>query len=617
MISINLYYLCLKKRHKVKKKKIFLRFLKVIGCTLCVAVVLFVITFFALNSSVVQNRLMRYSTQLLSEKLHTDVQIDSISIHLPNASVRLMGLRIDDPNHQELLRLKRLETKMSPLALLKRQMVVQKLNLEGVNAVVKSATDSTPANYQFLLDAFKQDATENGTEKKQDAKFVFAISQAQLKDVYVSYNRNKYSFKAIHYNEKKNGRHAVTIQRLHVLTDNGLPRKNTGKPHRGFYDKGHLNVWADASITIDTIGKDTIVATLENCQATDTVAGLYLSKIYAKVKANQQHATLENVEVVHLNTKLKTNAIEVTLPSKKEYRAFSLVSEEITGQTLPKDIARAFAPALKSFSILLNLRTHLVIADGIVKLNDIHIFTTDRQLSIRGEGLFRNLKKEQKKNVHLLFTVKELQTNANMATRIVNQFTVKKLMMNELSRLGQFRYYGSFSILWKRVVFTGKLCTNPGDINLNFTIDGLNKYLSGSANTHSFHLGKVLELPKLGDISCSTRFKVDISKPRTARIRKVKGGKLPIGTLSAQVQDCSYDNLHVRNINTDIVSNGAEATGNVWKNSFLGDLGSSFTYIDTDQEHKVKVHFSGVKKHQTTSKNEKLKEKSKKGKKVS
>ena len=580
----------------MKGKRLLLRIVKVLaGCVAGLAVLL-VAAFFALNSPAMQNRLMRHATEIISEKLQTEVTIDSIAVDLPSASFRLIGLNILDQQKQELLQVHRLDAKVELWPLLKRQIVTRRLDVEQVDAVVKTATDSTPANYQFLLDAFKKkDTAEKPAADKAGKRFALDIRQVRLKDIRVSCDKNRFELGTGTYAKKNHGRHELTLGRLHIVTDNGLPRKNTGKPHRGFFDKGHLDMWADASIFADSIGENALVFTLENCQVTDSVAGLHISTLHAKVHANKQRATLTKVELRHKNTHLTTDSIGIILPSKKEGRTLVLQSAVVKGRTIPQDIARPFAPALKNFTIPIDLQTRVEVADGIIRLHDIHLSTADKQLTISAEGTLANLKKEQKKDLNLHFKVREMEAKGDVAERIVNQFAVKKLMMRELRKLGTLRYTGTFSVLWKRQVFQGLLQTNAGGISLNFTLDGLNKYVYGTARTRGFHLGKVLDLPKLGDITCSAQFKVDISKQRTARMRTVKGGKLPIGTLSAQVEDCSYEGLHLRRLSADIASNGAEASGNVRKSGHFGDVYTSFTYIDTDQQHKVKIDSPGLK----------------------
>ena len=111
---------------------------------------------------------------------------------------------------------------------------------------------------------------------------------------------------------------------------------------------------------------------------------------------------------------------------------------------------------------------------------------------------------------------------------IINQFPVKKLMMKQLRNLGDISYAGDIFIRWKRENFRGVVHTAGGPLDFDFSIDEKNKYLEGTASTRAYRLGQVLGLPAIGDATLKGNFKIDISKPRTAKMRKEKGGKLAV-----------------------------------------------------------------------------------------
>jgi hypothetical protein len=180
---------------------------------------------------------------------------------------------------------------------------------------------------------------------------------------------------------------------------------------------------------------------------------------------------------------------------------------------------------------------------------------------------------------------------------IINQFPVKKLMMKQLRNLGDISYAGDIFIRWKRENFRGVVHTAGGPLDFDFSIDEKNKYLEGTASTRAYRLGQVLGLPAIGDATLKGNFKIDISKPRTAKMRKEKGGKLPIGTVSANVGECSYSGVKFKNIEAHINSDGALAEGRIENKGKLADLYCSFTFTDTDDLKKMKVVKPGMKLH--------------------
>ena len=134
-------------------------------------------------------------------------------------------------------------------------------------------------------------------------------------------------------------------------------------------------------------------------------------------------------------------------------------------------------------------------------------------------------------------------------------------------------------------------------INANITHDGMDKWMSGRVVTKGFDLGKTMDIKVLRTIDCTADFKIDISKPRTAEKRRLKGGKLPICTVNATVDDCIFEGLHFRHLTADIDSDGAEAIGHLRKNGRIRDLYCTFTFTDTDDMHKMKISKPGIKFH--------------------
>jgi len=184
-----------------------------------------------------------------------------------------------------------------------------------------------------------------------------------------------------------------------------------------------------------------------------------------------------------------------------------------------------------------------------------------------------------------------------MAEKVINQFPVKKMMLRQLNKLGDLNYTGDFYVRWHKEIFQGELRTAAGKLDFNFSIDGNQKYVSGQVSSPALAIGKVMDLEKLGNIDASARFCIDISKPRTAAMRRKKGGHLPIGTVNATINDCPYMGIHIKQVSTDIVSDGAIATGEVLKTGKIGDLHFFFSFTNTDEMKKMKITHPGLHIH--------------------
>ena len=70
--------------------------LKVLGGLIASLMVLIVGTVFLLNTDAFQNKLLKHAIGLLSDKLQTRVEIDSVSIGLFSQDIYLYGLDVED-----------------------------------------------------------------------------------------------------------------------------------------------------------------------------------------------------------------------------------------------------------------------------------------------------------------------------------------------------------------------------------------------------------------------------------------------------------------------------------------------------------------------------------------
>ena len=182
-----------------------------------------------------------------------------------------------------------------------------------------------------------------------------------------------------------------------------------------------------------------------------------------------------------------------------------------------------------------------------------------------------------------------MEAKGGSKERIIKQFPVKRLMMKQLHALGTIHYAGSFNVLYKKEEFQGRLTTAAGALNFYFALDENNKYLSGQASTDSLEIGRVMDMKDIGPVAASATFKIDISKPRTAIMRKRLGGKLPIGEVHAHVSRASYKFVRTRDLTVNIVSNGAVAEGNLDAPGKWMDLSCTFSFTNTNEMQKTKI----------------------------
>ena len=658
------------------------KLLKIVGGTLAVVIILLGATLVALNNKSIQKKILDDVVEELRKKLDTKVEIDSISINMFNLDLNLYGIKIDDRQQREMLRVEKISANLVLMKLLQNKIVIEQAELVGAKALLLKPSKEEPANYQFVIDAFKKPKDKKKEEEKkkkeQKSKMEFDISALSLKDVRVKHNEldiylgeasyknswmndqtikidsvtlvcdttfkaglkpfsaslghlklngelERQVFKADVYDvsykwqslwKKRNimvdnqaaighltvntdgRRYSATVKQAHYKNDNHLPRKNTGKPKRGFFDAKHLDVIADFHVVVDSISKNGITGHLNEFTAKDSITGIDIRKLQAKFKYVKDKVDLRDILVQQKSTVLNITSGAIVLPSKKEGREFSYSTGVITGTAYLKDISRTFAPVLKNFTLPLNLSLTMKGTNNSISFRNVKVSTNDKKLQLSATGGITDLKDKYK--LHVRFDVSNMTAKTGIAEKIINQFATKKLMMNQLNNLGDISYTGSFDVLYKKEIFRGLLKTAAGNLDFEFALDELNKYVNGKVSSKKIELGKVMNIKEMGPMDASADFTVDISKPRTAKMRKAKGGKLPIGFFNAKVNDVSYLGIHIRNLTATLNSDGAVATGDVYQSGRIRDLYFSFSFTDTDQMQKMKITKSGLKFHKET-----------------
>ena len=570
--------------------------LKIIGGVVATLLVLTVAAVFTLNTSWCQQKVLNYAVSLLEERLQTKVEIDSVSVSLWTQDIHLMGLRIEDRQERKMLEADHLAVSLDLTDLLDHKVDVSEAEITGVRMRLYQPKDSA-ANYQFVVDAFKSNKTDSTEQRQKEGgqSLAFDISQLTVKDVDIErqwvtkkgfQQTDNYSLAELRMAEK-GGKQTVSIDSLRWKTDNHQPRKNAEKPHRGAFDTGHLDITANMELRVNYREKDTVNISLTRFEATDTLTGINVRDLHFTAGINKEKVYLSDVTIQHDSTVLTFDKGELTLPSKKQGRKLTYHTSEISGRTLLKDISRPFAPVLANFTIPLELKVKLSGTDTSMVFRDIHVNTVDNKLKLDADGGMEHFSPKEALNIH--FHVKNMTTPTKTAIDIINQFAVKKFMMKQLKALGTINYTGDVQILYKKELFKGLLRTDVGSLNFNVTLDENTKYVLGQVNTSAIHLGKVLEMKDIGDVACNANFTFDMSKPRTAVMRKQKGGKLPIGQVNATVKEASYMKAKVKDVKVKIVSDGAVANGHLEKDNKNIDVLCDFTFTSTDSIHKMKI----------------------------
>ena len=148
-------------------------------------IVLLVVAVITVNNKSVQKKLLNKAVEQLSLKLDTHVEIDSISISAFSQNISLYHVKIEDREHRQMLDVEKMSVNIKLIQLLQNKVVIDKAEIAHAKALLLKPSKDEPANYQFVIDAFKKPKDER---KKPKSKMEIDISSLSLKDISVKHN---------------------------------------------------------------------------------------------------------------------------------------------------------------------------------------------------------------------------------------------------------------------------------------------------------------------------------------------------------------------------------------------------------------------------------------------
>ena len=174
---------------RLEMNKWLRRILKTTGGIAVGAVVLLGGATLLLNTESVQKKIQEKAVELLSQKLETKVEIDSISISALTQEISLYGIEIEDREEREMLKVGKISVNLELIRLLQHKIVIEKAEIAHAKALLLKPSKEEPANYQFVIDAFKKPKDQKSPEKQaKKSKMDLDISALALKDIHVKHN---------------------------------------------------------------------------------------------------------------------------------------------------------------------------------------------------------------------------------------------------------------------------------------------------------------------------------------------------------------------------------------------------------------------------------------------
>ena len=619
-----------------------LRTLRYVGTGLGFVVLFLLVGLCLLNTQWAQDRICQKTTDMLSWELNTHVTVGKVRMDVRRLCLSLHDVEVEDQQDRPMFRLERLSVRVSLIPLFRQKEVrITHVRVSGLRAQLFTPPVEEKPNFQFVIDSL----ANKHPHERQRRSVTVDVDDIRAERINVEWNGRHLSLGKVYYNKslhdamraglsglsfsweghnkrgpmdcvayldrlelKENGdSYLVTIDNLRYTTDNHQPRRNVINPRKGFFDTGHLDVTANIGLRILHVAKDTLSLFVTNIQADDEMTGFHVHDMHFALEANRKKIAVSDMSLFQGDTQIRVPQADILLSDKAQELPLRYEASDISARVLLKDLSRPFTPVLRNFVLPIELTTGMEGEGDMMRFREVHVWTADRQFDIRATGGIENLRDKELRLVH--FDIGDMNTTGKKAMQFIGQLAIKKFMMKQLSNLGRITYGGRMDIRRKQEHFQGHLSTAAGPLDLDFTVDGRAKYVTGRILTDSVMLGKVIDMPAIGRTSCTADFRFDISKERTARMRRRVGGKLPMGEVRAHVTLASFKKIKVHNLLAKLQSNGALAQGKIEVIGRRTDLLCSFSFTNTDSIHKMKVkpgiRFHKMSKEQKQAKAEK------------
>lgn len=390
---------------------------------LCVIIGAYLLLLAAANLPPSRRFLARVAQEVLSEKLHTRVVIEDVGIGLFNRVI-LYGVTVDDQSRKPLLHAETASAKLELRSLFRKQISLRTISLLDAELTAYKAAPNAPANYQFMLDAFKS------KDKKSRTSLDLRINSLILRRVNIKYDE--------HYRKRLQTSSMLDFSHLH-LTD--------------------LN----ASLSLKTITPDTLNLRVRSLSLKES-CGLRIENLRLKLAANRQRAEVQDFFLATPNSQFTQNHLSLAYEARSGWGQL-WPTLHIQGQIKN---ARIFLPDVAHF-VKLPTRlkqtavirsTRFTLTSGQFALKELLLQNSERTVSIETNADIRFKKGQSPMAVR----VKDFSLTAksgalgNVLSQVVDLGANKQDILHRLGRV---------QIEAKGAVVFSKALNGGGEMSVN------------------------------------------------------------------------------------------------------------------------------------------------------
>lgn len=411
-------------------------------CLVAVVIGVYVVMYTLFNLPPCRAYLTDVAARTLSEKLNTHVSIEDLEIGLFNR-VKLHNVRIDDQQGRPMLSGRLLSAKINLWAILTEgRIALHTISLLDLDVRLRQDAKDAPANFQFVLDAFKS--------KKTDKK-----SPLDLRI------------------------NSLIVRRTHVnWTRSFIPEKSST------IDLNHLDIKnLDASISLKVLTKDSLNLRVRHLSLNER-SGLKIKRLTMRLAANRREGYIASFILDMPNSHLTQEKLRFQYDTKRFLHSLDVKGTLQQSFLSLSDLTFLVTQKNINDNLTFTLSSRFDLRSSRWLFKDMRLESTDGEFGLLADV---TLQREARKRIDA--TLHKLQVTPGFAQSVTNRFTSRKLP-KFLERLGLVYASGQLGYEKKKLDFTGKIATAAGEINGRGVY--ANNHFEAHLRTDDFDLGQVM-----------------------------------------------------------------------------------------------------------------------------
>ncbi len=434
-----------------------------------------------------------YASSFLSSYLGADVTIKKVNIGLLNQII-LQDISINTELGENILFIDKASTNIELLPLFKGDVILNSVQLFGMNANISRSTPDSPLNIQFIIDKLKSKKTEK-------EKTTLKLSRIIIRNSSISYNI-----------------------------------KSSQVAPNGLIDFSHLEIKdLNTDIFIHQITANKVNININKLRFRETKSGLSISELKTNVKSSINIFNINDLYANINNSQLTSDHLTIItdLHSKEQSITGNLKNCKI----FPSDFS-FLSPKCSNIPNAITLNCDFSYNPNNIKLNNVYLRTSDENIYFKGDVNVLNIKTQ---DPSLNLSIKDLNVNSHNLTQYLSPFNISNTIKEKLYKLGKINIAGNFSMNNNQIKAQSHiLSTTIGELTIDGILNNSNHRLKAMISSKSLNLKKMDNMIPLANTSLNLL--VDL---------KIPDSSFPEGIIKGEINHFEYNDLTMDNIHID------------------------------------------------------------------